>query len=78
MEESDEYEVSNHKDQGTDRGTNGEETDETDDSKISTSRGLLQRSWVDESFGVNVRIKDEEQVVPVGQVDKIKSNRGKA
>ena len=66
MEENDEYEVGNHKNQGANRGTNGEETDEIKDTKVSTGRGLLQRSGVDESFRVNVRIEDEEQVVAVG------------
>ncbi len=74
MEENDEYEVCNHKDQGANRGTDGEETDETENSKVSPGRGLLQRSWVDESFRVNVRVEDEEQVVAIRQVDEIKPN----
>lgn len=72
MEENDEYEICNHKDQRPDCGTNGKETDETKNPKVSPGRCLLQRSGIDESFRVDVRVEDEEQVVAISQVDEIK------
>lgn len=66
MEEGNENEVGYHQDQGANCGTNGEEADETNDPEVSTGRSLLQRSGVDKSLGIDVRIEHEEQIIAVG------------
>ncbi len=78
MEKGDEDEIDDHQNQWPNRSFDTEKTDEADNSEVRTGRGLLQRSRVDKALGIDVGVENEEQVVPIGQVDQVKSDGSEA
>lgn len=78
VEEDDEDEEDDHEDDGARCGSDTEEPDEADDGEVGACGGLLQRSGVDETFGVDVGVEDEEQVVAIGEVDEVETDSREA
>ena len=59
----------NHEDQWSNGSLDGEETHETKYTKITSCGRLLQCPGVGESFGIDLGVKDEEQIVAICKVD---------
>ena len=60
MEEYKENQVDYHQNQWTNGCPDSEQAYQTNDSKVDTSRSLLQRAGIHETFRVNVGIEDEQ------------------
>ena len=45
-----------------------EEADETKDGQVDTSRDLLQSTWIDQAFGVDLDIIDKKHIIPIGKI----------
>lgn len=61
---------------GADGAADGEESDHADVGEVQTCEQVLEGSGVDETLGVGFEIVDEEEVVAVGLVDKVKADEG--
>ena len=59
MEKDDKDEKDDHQDDGTWGRLNTEQSNQTNDGKISASRGLLQSPGINKTLGVDMRVEDE-------------------
>lgn len=68
MEQDDENKKGDHQDQGSDRGFDSKKRNETSHADVRSSGGLLQRTGIDESLGIDIGIENKQQVIAVGEI----------
>lgn len=83
MVQDGEDEKNDHQSQGTNgnlviaRG-HGKQSDQTHNHEVATNSQVLKSTSVGTTLGVNVGVRDVQQVVPVGEVEQVKANCSKA
>lgn len=78
MSENGEDGEESHNDQGAYGAADRKETDHADFCQVDACQEMSQCPGVHETFGVDVDVVDEEEVVSVRLIDKVKAHKSKA
>ena len=78
MEESSEDQENDHENDRARGSGNREESNEANLAQIDTSHKLLKGAWIYETFGIDLSISDEEDVVLISKVEETHANGSKS
>ena len=78
MEEGDKDQEDDHEDDWANGLGDTEETDHADDCQVNAGGGLLESPRINKPLGIDIRVVNEQQIVPVGQIDQEQPDGGKS